>query len=200
MKSIYTRRSLLLAALAAPITGARAQDAEIVSTKALNRSFAPVAPNQERTQQRKGFQSKGVGIEPTSPALVAVQVSVSSHSSVTLRAIRFKFDSTEPFDEAAWHQLAILAASVRIQVNSYGSSFLIEGHTCPTGSKDHNTLLSLARAEFIRRYLIDQQIPGSKLLAIGCGEAEAARSGLTPRSAEHQLSHYRKVMVHRIAV
>ncbi len=48
----------------------------------------------------------------------------------------------------------------------------IEGHTDSDGSESSNLTLSQARADAVRRYLIDSGIEGSRLVSVGYGETQ----------------------------
>jgi outer membrane protein OmpA-like peptidoglycan-associated protein len=49
-------------------------------------------------------------------------------------------------------------------------TILVEGHTDSTGTKDKNMVLSQARAETVRRYLVDGGIPADQIRAVGIGQ------------------------------
>jgi len=49
-------------------------------------------------------------------------------------------------------------------------TILVEGHTDSTGSKEKNLTLSQARAETVRKYLIDGGIPAGQIRAVGIGQ------------------------------
>ncbi len=49
-------------------------------------------------------------------------------------------------------------------------TILVEGHTDSTGNKDKNLALSQARAETVRKYLVDDGIPAEQIRAVGIGQ------------------------------
>lgn len=127
-----------------------------------------------------------------------VDVAVAPQANVSLSNIRFKLGSTELLDETSVRQLDQLAAALK-DLAGQGGRFLIEGHTCSKGDAERNDSLSYDRAEKVRGELIAKGVPASSLKAIGCGEAEAARAGVSNSSDEVVLGPYRKVMVHALA-
>jgi OOP family OmpA-OmpF porin len=61
---------------------------------------------------------------------------------------------------------------------------VIEGHTDTVGTELHNRTLSLARAETVRRYLIEKGIPAERLIAEGFGPRRPASKNTSPRGRE----------------
>jgi OOP family OmpA-OmpF porin len=61
---------------------------------------------------------------------------------------------------------------------------VIEGHTDTAGTELHNRTLSLARAETVRRYLIEKGVPAERLRAEGFGPRRPASKNTTPRGRE----------------
>jgi len=49
-------------------------------------------------------------------------------------------------------------------------TILVEGHTDSTGNKDKNLTLSQARAETVRKYLVDGGVPEGQIRAVGIGQ------------------------------
>jgi outer membrane protein OmpA-like peptidoglycan-associated protein len=49
-------------------------------------------------------------------------------------------------------------------------TILVEGHTDSTGTKDKNLVLSQARAETVRKYLVSDGIPDGQIRAVGVGQ------------------------------
>jgi len=48
-------------------------------------------------------------------------------------------------------------------------TILVEGHTDSTGNKEKNLALSQARAETVRKYLVDGGVTESQIRAVGIG-------------------------------
>jgi OOP family OmpA-OmpF porin len=61
---------------------------------------------------------------------------------------------------------------------------VIEGHTDTVGSDGSNRTLSLARAETVRRYLIEKGVPGERLVARGFGFQRPVSSNATAGGRE----------------
>lgn len=61
---------------------------------------------------------------------------------------------------------------------------VIEGHTDTVGSETSNRTLSLARAETVRRYLIEKGVPGQRLVARGFGPRRPASTNATTGGRE----------------
>lgn len=47
----------------------------------------------------------------------------------------------------------------------------VEGHTDSTGTEEYNQRLSEQRAQSVREYLVDQQVPAAAVTAFGFGES-----------------------------
>lgn len=151
------------------------------------------------TEKRSGYAleaSRSVG--DSSRSLTATEVKVESEARIELPNIRFKLGShTELADAASVAQLKQLALALKDLPS--GVKFLIEGHTCSSGSDEINNPLSARRADFVCQELIKSGVPASALKAIGCGAAEAHKDGVSQSASETRLAPYRKVMLHRIA-
>jgi outer membrane protein OmpA-like peptidoglycan-associated protein len=74
-------------------------------------------------------------------------------------------------------RLMTLAEVIRDTENQTG---IIEGHTDSRGADDYNMRLSRRRAEAVRDFLVAQGVPGSRLQAVGLGEAMPIASNDTP--------------------
>jgi outer membrane protein OmpA-like peptidoglycan-associated protein len=73
---------------------------------------------------------------------------------------------------------------------------VIEGHTDTVGTELHNRTLSLARAETVRRYLIEKGVPAERLLAEGFGPRRPASKNTTPGGRErNRRAEFRLILV-----
>lgn len=104
-------------------------------------------------------------------------------ASINLQ-IFFEFDSAR-LAPAAQSQLRELCMAFR-EASDIDRPFLVIGHTDAVGNETYNWRLSNARAQEVRRYLIeDCGIAGERLRAEGRGEEEL-RAGLNPRDPLHR--------------
>lgn len=99
---------------------------------------------------------------------------------VRLREVTFALDSVV-LGSRAKAQLAELARALRTESLKYGHC-LIEGHADATGTVDYNLALSLARAEAVKRYLVDALGTDPALLSVaGMGPARPWTTNRTSR-------------------
>jgi outer membrane protein OmpA-like peptidoglycan-associated protein len=68
----------------------------------------------------------------------------------------------------------------------------IEGHASADGNDRHNLMLSAARAESVRKYLVDKGIDAQRLVAEGFGELRPIADNTTPQGREEN----RRVELH----
>ena len=96
--------------------------------------------------------------------------------------ITFEYDSTE-FDAIGAEYAQTL---VNHLVLSAPSSIALGGHTDPVGPDDYNMTLSMARAERVKSYLVENGFSGDIRIS-GYGETRLppAPPGITPDSPEH---------------
>lgn len=100
------------------------------------------------------------------PAPVVVQAPKATEPKVVVREhIRFASDSAE------------LPVSARARLNKVAEmlkndprTLTIAGHTDSLGPAEPNQALSLARAEAVRAYLVEQGVAAERLKAVGMGE------------------------------
>lgn len=71
-----------------------------------------------------------------------------------------------------------------IQENPHVQKISIEGHASDEGEEQHNLLLSKARAEAVRVYLIGKGVAPERLSATGFGESRPLVSNSTPEGRE----------------
>ncbi len=102
--------------------------------------------------------------------------------------VQFSFDSADILP-AARAQLDALAEGVRLLPKD--RLVTIEGHTDARGDDEYNELLSMRRAQSVKRYLVAQHgIDASRLRAIGMGEYENL-PGLAPLAPENRRVQFR---------
>jgi OmpA-OmpF porin, OOP family len=101
----------------------------------------------------------------------------------SLSAITFEFDSTQLKPEAA-AQLDALAKALKQDVPE-SAALIIEGHTDVAGSFHVNEELSMARAQAVKEYLINQQGVKQQLDVRGVGPCDLANPQ-NPRAAENR--------------
>lgn len=78
----------------------------------------------------------------------------------------------------AKEKLAEVAAALKEEQK--GRTIVIEGHTDAQGTEVYNDRLSQARAEAVRRYLIERGVDGSRIKAKGMGESDPVATNKTP--------------------
>lgn len=180
---------------------ASGEEPQVVPASEIHSAVAPPrtrSSSSRATEARAGFEvSANRGGNDTNRSLIAVEVRVESQARISLPNICFKVNSASELEsEASRLQLVELAKALKMDP---GAKYLIEGHTCSLGTDEANNLLSAQRAEFVRSELVKAGVPAGAVRALGCGEAEAQKNQVTPKSGEAVLAPYRKVMVHKIA-
>lgn len=95
--------------------------------------------------------------------------------------IQFAYDKAEILSES----FAILDELAKvIQENPHVQEISIEGHASDEGEEQHNLLLSKARAEAVRAYLINKGVAAERLSATGFGESRPLVSNDSPEGRE----------------
>ncbi len=86
------------------------------------------------------------------------------------------FDSSNyNFKQEAYPVLLEIVQTMKLYPNSV---FKIEGHADSTGSYEYNRRLSLNRANSVRNYLIDSEIPAENIITEAFGETKPIASNL----------------------
>ncbi|RYD35026.1 MAG: OmpA family protein [Verrucomicrobiaceae bacterium] len=143
-------------------------------------------------------RSYNTSYKPLTRDFTEVEIETDAEARISLRNVEFEIGTVKPLNTAVTDQLDTLAESLKGA--DPRAKFLIEGHTCPRGGSGINNPLSVARAEFVRDYLVKKGVRKEALDYIGCGSAEAASKALTDQSDETELAAFRKVMIHREVV
>jgi OOP family OmpA-OmpF porin len=94
---------------------------------------------------------------------------------MVLEGVSFATNSADLVGRSA----AVLDAVVGQLATCPNARLTVEGHTDARGSAEYNQALSERRANSVRDYLIGAGIDGSRLKAVGIGEARPIASGET---------------------
>jgi OOP family OmpA-OmpF porin len=95
--------------------------------------------------------------------------------------IQFAYNKAEVLSES----FAILDELAKvIQENPHVQKVSIEGHASDEGEDQHNLILSKARAEAVRAYLVAKGVSADRLSSTGHGEAKPLVSNDTPEGRE----------------
>ena len=155
---------------------------EIVTAEAIYHALAPKRSMFDTKAQRQNAFSEKIyrelnpGLDPANRGIRIIAtadgqqatVTVDQSATISFDSIRFKFDSTELADEFSERQLKEIARSLAEQKDK---SFLLEGHTCELGEKDHNKDLSERRAKAVGLYLRANGV-SCEFVVFGFGENE----------------------------
>ncbi len=107
--------------------------------------------------------------EPEPEPVIMQKIKVLKENLSVQREINFETDKSVILEESYGELNS--AAEIIMEYGQYISSITIEGHTDSRGSAAYNQALSERRAQSVRRYLINQGVPASKLNAVGYGES-----------------------------
>ena len=130
----------------------------------------------------------GFAIEGTAPPVVAEPE--PRPDRIELRdKIQFAFNSDEILADS-YPVLDEVADTIEEHVDI--EKIRIEGHASADGNDRHNLLLSAARAEAVRRYLVDKGVAAERLVAEGYGEERPIADNTTPEGREEN----RRVELH----
>jgi outer membrane protein OmpA-like peptidoglycan-associated protein len=95
--------------------------------------------------------------------------------------IQFAYNKAEVLSES----FAILDELAKvIQENPHVQKVSIEGHASDEGEEQHNLLLSKARAEAVRAYLVAKGVSAERLSSTGFGEGKPLVANDTPEGRE----------------
>jgi outer membrane protein OmpA-like peptidoglycan-associated protein len=81
-------------------------------------------------------------------------------------SVLFETDKSQ-LSGAAQQKLTLIAGTLAPQADEH--DIVVEGHTDSTGARDHNMMLSQARAQAVMNYLVSRGIPADAISAIGIG-------------------------------
>lgn len=130
---------------------------------------------------------------PERPIAAPAKAATGTHHAgnrATVLALMIKFGNDSAMLESG-SEAPLDAVAKGIRMAGLNQPIVIEGHANATGSPNRNRALSQARAEAVRRYLVEQGgVPSALLLAKGYG-AERPLIGRTPRAAENRRVQFR---------
>jgi outer membrane protein OmpA-like peptidoglycan-associated protein len=118
---------------------------------------------------------------PAPPPPPQKQVKIRDNRIDIGEKIQFAYDKAEVL-EASFAILDELAKV--IQENPHVQKVSIEGHASDEGEEQHNLVLSKARAEAVRAYLVAKGVAPERLMSNGFGESEPLVANDTPEGRE----------------
>ena len=106
---------------------------------------------------------------PPAPPPPQKQVKIRDNRIEIGEKIQFAYDKSEilPASFAIMDELAKV-----IQENPHVQKVSIEGHASDEGEEQHNLILSKARAEAVRLYLVSKGVSADRLTSTGYGESK----------------------------
>jgi outer membrane protein OmpA-like peptidoglycan-associated protein len=106
---------------------------------------------------------------PPAPPPPQKQVKIRDNRIEIGEKIQFAYDKSEilPASFAIMDELAKV-----IQENPHVQKVSIEGHASDEGEEQHNLILSKARAEAVRLYLVSKGVAADRLTSTGYGESK----------------------------
>jgi outer membrane protein OmpA-like peptidoglycan-associated protein len=106
---------------------------------------------------------------PPAPPPAQKQVKIRDNRIEIGEKIQFAYDKSEilPASFALMDELAKV-----IQENPHVQKVSIEGHASDEGEEQHNLILSKARAEAVRLYLVSKGVSADRLTSTGYGETK----------------------------
>lgn len=160
---------------APPRERAAAQPAAVEETVAAP-TADDVAAAERLAASRAAAASAATSASTTAPGPVRVIPDV---------VLQFAFDRSD-LSEAAKHALTTSLAPTRPEAGSL--SFALGGHTDAMGPDDYNHKLGLARADAVRKYIVEQlQVPADRVSVSSYGETQpVAPNDTRPGRAENR--------------
>ena len=105
----------------------------------------------------------------------------SGHVDISTLEPRVEFETiyfdTDRADLRAGARSALAAHAEQIRSNPEWGVITIEGHCDERGSADHNLALGQRRAEAVKRHLVEQGVPMSRLMTVSFGESRPSAFG-----------------------
>jgi len=153
---------------------AQAQEQRIQATEeALEQSNTALAGESARANtEREGR----IALMNVAKAQALVITDEPRGTVITVK-VPFKTGKVDLPPQAA-EQLEPLADALKLTRNR---EILVEGHTDSQGSAEKNLEISQKRAEAVREYLIEQQVPADRVSATGVGENMPPDTNATPQ-------------------
>lgn len=127
------------------------------------------------------------GTVATLRAGIVVRASEATTAAIC-RSMRIGFDLDQSsINGAAQRQLGEYSSCFQVS----NASFRIEGHCDERGTTDYNMALGQRRAEAVKRYLVAQGVPPSRITTVSFGEEKPLASG----SSENAWSQNRRAEI-----
>ncbi|MGB6037741.1 MAG: OmpA family protein, partial [Cryomorphaceae bacterium] len=111
-----------------------------------------------------------IDCSPTTPAL-----RLEKGKSIALRNVFFETNEAELLDES----IVQLNALNRLLIDYPEMTIELRGYTDNRGEKEYNLSLSERRAQSVRTWLLEQDIPGPRVSAKGFGERDPIETNET---------------------
>lgn len=152
-----------------PATSSTRPTAEIAAATAPPASDAPTAAPAPAAAAARTVDAPAA---PRAPAAAA-----STANPIPDVVLRFAFDRSE-LSEAAKHTLTTTLATTGAETGNL--SFSLGGHADATGPDDYNQKLGLARADAVRKYIVEAlNVPAARVSVSSYGETQPAAPNTT---------------------
>lgn len=160
----------------------------------LSRELFPDPQENEAKSIEVKTRSISFGTKKAKP-VITEHYGIEKHNQKSKRSgiglpIQFGYNSAEILSEsdAYLDQIGIMMGMEKMAK----AKLLIEGHTDTSGSDEHNKILSQARAEAVKNYLISKHnVNPYKLVIIGMGESRPLRNKDTNDPLNRRVEFYR---------